>query len=198
MLSVIIATQDDDVALVRTLASLVHASMSGVVADVVVADAGSRDDTHQVADAGGCEFLVSDAPRGSRLIAAARHARCRWLMFLTPGVVLEQGWSEEASDFLRQNWGAGEAATRTATFRPARSSAVRPGWRDVWLRLRQNALAQPLVRPLPQQGLIISKAHYLAIGGHRADESRPEFDLFARLGRGACVTLNAKVFAPDF
>jgi len=198
MLSVIIATHNHELPLVRTLASLVPASMSGLIADVVIADCHSDDGTAKVADAGGCEFLQSRAPRGMQLMQAARHARCHWLMFLSPGVVLEQGWADDATDFLRDGWGAKDADTRTATFRAARAAFARPGPRDIWLRLRQNALTQSLMRPHPKQGLIISKAHYLALGGHHAEKKHPELDLIARLGRGACVTLNAKVFASDF
>lgn len=198
MLSVIIATQDHELALARTLASLVPAAMDGVIADVIVADAESRDDTREVADAGGCEILVSRLARGTRLIEAARHARCPWLMFLEPGVVLEHGWSDEASDFIREARMAVQGERRTATFRSSRSAFARRSLHDVWMMLRQNALAQTLTRPHPKQGLIISKAHYLAIGGHLAEKPHPETDLLARLGRGACVMLSAKAFAPDY
>lgn len=198
MLSVIVATHNHEIALARTLASLVPASMDGVVADVVVADAASHDETHRVADAAGCEFIVADAPRGTLLMRAAAQARCRWLLFLEPGVVLEQGWSDEALLFLRSTSMSKSGEQRSATFRAARPAYSAPGWRDAWLRVRQNALTASLFRPKPHQGLIISKAHYLKLGGHHAEKPHPEIDFLARLGRGACVQLNAKAFAPEY
>lgn len=197
MLSVVIATHNHERPLVRTLASLVPASMAGLVADVVIADAGSTDDTARVADAGGCEFLQLSAPRGERLMQAAQHARAKWLLFLAPGVALEPGWVQEANVFLQDAWATPRGETRTATFRVARSAFAKPRLADLVHVARQNILGQMLMRPHPQQGLIISKAHYLELGGHATEASHPEIDLLARLGRGASVLLNAKVFAPE-
>lgn len=197
MLSVVIATQNDERPLVRTLASLVSASMAGLVADVVIADAGSTDDTANVADAGGCEFLQSNARRGERLMQAAQHARAKWLLFLAPGVALEPGWVQEANAFLQDAWMAPRGDRRTATFRVARSAFAKPRLADLVHVARRNILGQMLLRPHPQQGLIISKAHYLELGGHAVAAPHPEIDLLARLGRGASVLLNAKAFAPE-
>ena len=72
MLSVIIATRNCERALVHTLSMLVGASVAGVVRDVVVADAGSSDETGEIADIAGCALLVSGAPLATRLREAAR------------------------------------------------------------------------------------------------------------------------------
>jgi hypothetical protein len=71
MLSVIIATRNCERALVHTLSMLVGASVAGVVRDVVVADAGSSDETGEIADIAGCALLVSGAPLAERLREAA-------------------------------------------------------------------------------------------------------------------------------
>jgi glycosyltransferase involved in cell wall biosynthesis len=54
MLSVVIATHDSERALLPTLAGLVAGAAAGVVRDVVIADAGSRDATGAIADGAGC------------------------------------------------------------------------------------------------------------------------------------------------
>ncbi len=101
MLSVIIATLDSERALVRTLAALVPGATAGLVSEVVVADAGSHDDTAAVADIAGCNFLVADGPLGQRLKAAAAAARAPWLLFLRPGTVLDTPWIGEVRGFRR-------------------------------------------------------------------------------------------------
>src|SRR5262249_37675321 len=92
MLSVVIATQDSERVLVPTLAALVPGAVAGVVREVIVADAGSHDDTATIADGAGCRLLVSNGGRGARLKAAAATARAPWLLFLRPGVVPEATW----------------------------------------------------------------------------------------------------------
>ena len=66
MISVVIATHESERALVHTLAALVPGALAGVVREVIVADAGSRDDTAKVADVAGCRFMVHPAARAAR------------------------------------------------------------------------------------------------------------------------------------
>ena len=72
MLSAIIATHESERTLVPTLAALVPGVTAGLLAEVVVADAGSPDATAEVADIAGCRFMTSSEPLGVRLKAAAR------------------------------------------------------------------------------------------------------------------------------
>ena len=88
MLSVIIPTQNSERALIPTLAALVSGATAGLISEVLIADAGSQDDTATVADVAGCEFLALQATLGGRLKAAAEKARAPWLMFIQPGTVL--------------------------------------------------------------------------------------------------------------
>ena len=75
MLSAIIATHESERALVPTLAALVPGAVSGLVTEVLVADAGSRDATREVADVAGARFMSSSDPLGIRLKAAAASTR---------------------------------------------------------------------------------------------------------------------------
>ena len=64
MLSVIIATHESERTLVPTLAALVPGATAGLLGEVIVADAGSRDATAEVADVAGCRFMASTDAAG--------------------------------------------------------------------------------------------------------------------------------------
>src|SRR3974390_190449 len=117
MLRVVIATHESERALVPTLAALVAGAAAGLVAEVVVSDAGSRDATAEVADVAGCRFIASTAPLGVRLSSAAASTRAPWLLFLRAGTVPQPGWIE-ASDRFMQATESLEGAARAAAFRP--------------------------------------------------------------------------------
>jgi len=181
MLSVVIATQENERALVPTLAPLVAGAATGLVREVIVADAGSRDATAAIADGAGCRLLTSRQARGTRLKAAAEAARASWLLFLQPGAVLEATWADESRQFIEkaelgEYAGSYAAAFRTAAFRPTLLEA---------LALLAYALG---VRRHASQALVIAKPLYDALGGHR-DVQDPEHDLMRRLGRRRLVLL---------
>ena len=179
MLSVIIPTQNSERALVSTLAALVPAAMEGFVAEVVIADAGSHDDTAAVADVAGCKFRPLEGPLGKRLKTAAASARAPWLLFLRPGTVLDAPWIGEARRFIERT------STRTcaATFR--RGVPAQPALGEV-VSLLAAALG---AKPRPEQGLIIAKRFYENIGGHAEGAADPEADLIRRIGRRRLMRL---------
>ena len=76
MLSVIIATQDSERALVPTLAALVSGATSGLISEVLVADGGSRDDTAAVAEIAGCNFIAMDGATTAALTSSVGSTRC--------------------------------------------------------------------------------------------------------------------------
>src|SRR5256886_17043510 len=102
MLSVVIATHNSERALLPTLAALVQGAAAGIVREVIVADAGSRDATTTMADGAGCGVLVSAQGRGARIKAGADAARASWLLFLRPGAVLDATWVDETRRFVEQ------------------------------------------------------------------------------------------------
>jgi glycosyltransferase involved in cell wall biosynthesis len=148
MLTVIIPTRESERTLVQTLSPLVAGATAGLIAEVIVADGGSRDATEQVAEIAGCRFVRSDGPVGARLKDAAALARTAWLLFLRAGSVPEPGWVDAVEDFMR----GGE---RAAAF-------ARSGGR------RLVELFGPRVRA--EQGLLIPKRLYERFGGHNARE----------------------------
>jgi hypothetical protein len=184
MLSVIIATLDSERALVRTLAALVSGATAGLVSEVLVADAGSRDETAAVADVAGCNFLVQEGPLGRRLQAATASARAPWLLFLQPGTILDTPWTGEARSFIDRP----VPDTRAAVFR--RGAPAQSGLSEA-MSLLAAALG---AKPRPEQGLIISKDFYQQIGGHSAHAADPEADLLRRIGRRRLVMLSTRTF----
>jgi len=188
MLSVVIATQDSERALVPTLAALVAGAVAGLIREVIVTDPGAGDGSAQIADGAGCRVMISPESRGARLAAAAGAARAPWLLFLRPGAVPDATWIDETSRFIEEAARANRADDRAAVFRrPA--SAFRPTVVEALALLHEALLA----RPGPDQGLLIAKSFYDRLGGHRPDLAEPESDLIRRLGRRRTMLLRAGV-----
>ena len=184
MISVVIATRESEHELVHTLAALVPGALNGVVREVIVADAGSQDETAKVADVAGCRFLVQPGgTQGARLAAAAATARAEWLWFLQPGSIPRPGWIEEIERFIRASEIDGKAHAMAAVLR---RRSGRPGIGET-LALALSALG---ALPKPQQGLLIAKSLYRSLGGHDVTNADPETALLARLGRRRIASLN--------
>lgn len=192
MLSVVIPTRNSERALVCTLAMLVSASVAGVVRDVVVADAGSRDETGEIADIAGCTLLVSGAPLATRLREAVAAARGSWLLFLRAGTVLEAGWGEEALRFTTDAERRGRAAA--AVFRAQPLAQAGRSFAAQTLALLKEALRRT---PAAEQGLMISREFYASVGGHRLEAGDPETDLLRRIGTGRLVRLRSAIMPFD-
>jgi hypothetical protein len=182
MLTAIIPTLDSERPLVPTLAALVPGVTAGLLTDAVIVDGGSRDETEKVADIAGCRFLAAPGPLGLRLQAGAEAARCEWLLFLRPGTVLDPLWTADTTRFVEQ-WGMDQVA---AVFR--RVAPPRRGFASVMSLFGG--------RPRPEQGLLIAKSFYRALGGHSGTATDPEADLLRRIGRRRLVTLGSGAFHP--
>ena len=182
----VIATQDSERALLPTLAALVPGAAAGMVREVIVIDAGSRDATVEVADVAGCRVLSSSARRGLRLKDAAGAARGRWLLFLEPGVVPEAAWVDETRRFVEDAGADGAVHSRAAAFRAAHATG-QPTLFQAFALL----LAALGARPDANHGLVIAKALYGALGGHR-DVDAPERELVRRLGRRRIALLQCE------
>jgi glycosyltransferase involved in cell wall biosynthesis len=178
MLSVVIATHESERALVPTLTALVPGVTEGLLGEVIVADAGSRDATAEVAESAGCRFIASSAPLGARLKAAAASTRTPWLMFLRAGCVPEPGWVAAADHFI-QTTDLLEGAARAAVFRPPSvADLLRPGLAELvdLLRVAIGGGARP------EQGLLIARRHYDRVGGH-PEGANAETAILRRIGR---------------
>ena len=148
----------------------------GIPVDVVVADGGSRDGTADVARRHGARLVEAETGRGRQLAAGAAAAEGAWLLFLHADTRPAPGWDEDVSAFIVQSANQGRAACfRFALDDPA--SAARLLERLVALRCRVFAL------PYGDQGLLIHRSLYEALGGYRPLPMMEDVDLVRRIGR---------------
>lgn len=189
MISVVLATRDDEMDLAHALAALVPAATAGLVREAIVVDRGSCDGTLAVADAAGCRIV--EAPDGdeSDLRRAAAEARADWLLFLSPSAVLEGGWEADALAFIDRALVAGKGRSRAALFTLGR---VEAGFSARFSEALAGFRSRFLAAPYEEQGLLISSALYREIGGHRAIPGMAYVDLIRRVGRSRLTMLRTR------
>lgn len=151
--------------------------------EVVVADGGSADGTPAVAASLGARVVAAPRGRGAQLAAGAAAARGDWLLFLHADTVLAPGWASAVAGFVADPANAGRAAYfRFALDDP--SPQARQLERMVAWRCRALAL------PYGDQGLLVARRFYEALGGYRPDLPLMEdVDLIRRIGRRRLVAL---------
>ena len=192
MFSAIISTRNSERSLVPTLSALVPAAAAGLLAEVVVTDGGSQDGTAEVADIAGCRFTCSTEPLGTRLKAATATVRSPWVLFLRAGAVPQPGWIAATEHFM-QTAELSDGASRAGVFRlPGPTNVARPGLAEV------VAVVRALIArgPRPEQGLLITRRLYDAIGGHSAGDDA-EAAILRRLGRQRLAFLPVGITIPD-
>lgn len=146
-------------------------------AEVLVVDGGSRDATRETALRGGARVVESAPGRGRQLALGAAAARRAWLLFLHADTRPAPGWAGAVRDFMARH---GEETERAAYFAFALddpSPEARRLERLVAWRCRALAL------PYGDQGLLIPRALYEAVGGFRPLPLMEDVDLVRRLGR---------------
>lgn len=169
-LAVIIPTLNAEAGLAATLAALPP------VAHRIVVDGGSRDATVEVARAAGAEVLQSLPGRGVQLAAGAAAAQTPWLLFLHADTKLDaRAWGA-----LEAHLTAPEQAQRAAVFGFQLDDQAWQARLLEWgVRLRVALLALPY----GDQGLLIHRDLYEAVGGYKALPLMEDVDLARRLGR---------------
>ncbi len=174
-LSVIVPALDAARTLPATLAAVGGA-------EIIVADGGSRDATPSIAAAAGARVVSTPRGRGLQLAAGADAAHGAWLLFLHADTVLGAGWRAEVEAF------AADPANRAraAAFRFAVDDAA-PQAR----RLERMVAWRGRVWGLPygDQGLLIHREFYRAVGGFRPLPLMEDVDLVRRIGRARLTIL---------
>ena len=184
-ISVVIPTLNAAATLPDTLAALCSSAMLG---EVIVADGGSSDETAARAVAAGARVVVGPRGRGGQLAAGAAAASGNWLLFLHADCRLEPGWERAVDAFLR----APAAEARAGYFDLALDDpapAARRLERLVTWRSRFLAL------PYGDQGLLIARPLYDAVGGFAPLPLMEDVDLVRRLGRRRLVRIGARCVA---
>ncbi len=177
--SAIIPTLNAVAGLAGTLAAL-----RGQVAEIIIADGGSSDATREIAQASGAQVISAPRGRGTQLRAAAEAATQPWLLAIHADTYPGDGWQEAVAGFIAQP----EKTAKAAHFRfalddpapEARRLEAMVGWRCRWLGL-----------PYGDQGLLIARDFYRALGGYDAIPLMEDVALIRRIGRKNLVALPA-------
>ncbi|MGE5268438.1 MAG: TIGR04283 family arsenosugar biosynthesis glycosyltransferase [Thiohalocapsa sp.] len=180
-ISVVVPTLDAAGELPTLLAALADAP---AIAEVIVSDGGSRDATAALARSAGARVIAAPRGRGMQLAAGAAAATGKWLLFLHADSRPVPGWQLAVEGFIA----APAAVARAGYFALAlddESAAARRLEGIVAWRCRVLAL------PYGDQGLLISRALYEAVGGYAALPLMEDVDLVRRLGRRRLAPLDA-------
>ncbi len=187
MISVIIPARNAEHTLAPTLSALVPAAVDGIIRQVIVVDGGSTDGTADVADQAGADVVVSTPGRGGQLAQGAAMARFPWLLFLNADTVLEEGWERSATSFMRRvDRGERSMAAGAFTFR-LDDKGIAPRLLERLVHLRCKILRVPY----GDQGLLIPRQLFDAVGGYRNLPMMEDLDLARRLGRRRLAMLDA-------
>lgn len=188
MLSVVIPTLNEADSLPRTLDGVARTAAGGRNFEVIVADAGSRDETLGTARAWGCHgFRASRAQRAAQMNEGAARARGEVLLFLHADTLLP-------ADAVRQVLaacerpgfvGGGFARRYDSPSRWLRFTCWLAQWRNRWFGWH-----------LGDQALFVRRTVFERLGGFRDLDVFEDVDFSRRLaGEGKIVTLNPPVLS---
>ncbi|WP_395776366.1 TIGR04283 family arsenosugar biosynthesis glycosyltransferase [Aquidulcibacter sp.] len=186
-LSIVIPTLNAMPRLADCLATLVAGLGAGLIRDVVVVDAGSEDQSAALALDMGCRVIhvgLDGRGRGQQLAAGAKAAKGDWLLFLHGDSVPLEGWIAACKAHIAT--APQHAAYFQLSFDDQKPSALRIAFWANW-RARLFGL------PYGDQGLLISRALYEAVGGFQPIALMEDVDLVRKLGKARLRSLPAAV-----
>ncbi len=173
-LSVVIPTLNAASDLPGCLTALMEGVEAGLIAEVMVSDGGSDDETCEIADAWGANIVRGAASRGGQLRRGCADAKGNWLLVLHADTQLAPGWVGAVAAHIQRD----DAAYFQLKF--DRGGRVVAAWAN--LRARLFGL------PYGDQGLLVPRSLYDRVGGYR-DIALMEDVAMARALRGHLVPL---------
>ena len=183
LLSIVIPALDAAETLGAVIGAIEEGSDGALALEIIVVDGGSIDETAAIGESLGARVVEAPRGRGRQLIAGADAAAGEWLLFLHADTRLGAGWMSAAARH------AGDPANRetAAVFRfalddgAARARRIERlvGWRCRFLAL-----------PYGDQGLLIGRAFYQALGGFKPIELMEDVDIIRRIGRNRLRVLD--------
>jgi rSAM/selenodomain-associated transferase 2 len=181
-LSVIIPTLNAASGLPSTFAALYEGVQEGLIAELIVSDGGSGDDTLLLSDEVGAVILRGEAGRGAQLRRGGEAGKGAWMLFLHADTVLPVGWTQLVRTHMQSGDGA---ACFKLSFDDESSAAGRVAG---WANLRTKYLSLPY----GDQGLLVSRRLYKDVGGY-PDQPLMEDVAIARKLRGKITVLPGTV-----
>ncbi len=185
-LSVIVPALNAAATLPATLAALEEGRKAGLLAELILADGVSSDGTVAIAVEAGARVIHTKAPgRGPQLAAGAAVAGGEWLLFLHADTCLSPGWAIVVDRFLADPGMAGRAGYfRLRLDDPATQARL--------IERLANWRARRLGLPYGDQGLLLSRRFYEALGGFRPMPLMEDVELVRRIGRRRLVALDGE------
>lgn len=153
--------------------------------EIIVVDGGSADATVAIADQAGARLIVSPKGRGVQLKAGGAAARGDWLLFLHADTLPARRW-RHAVDAHRH-------------FHPGKAACFRfrlsdKAWQARWVERAVAARIALLALPYGDQGLLVPRRLYQAIGGYRELPLMEDVDIVRRIGRHRLTMLDESAF----
>ena len=179
-LSIVIPALNAAGSLAATLAALT-AEIGTRDLEIIVVDGGSGDGTADIARHAGARVVTAARGRGVQLAAGAAAASGRWLLFLHADTRPAPGWAESVDRFM-----AGPNHDRAAAFRFALDDDA-PAARRVECVVRWRC--RLLALPYGDQGLLIARRLFDAVGGFRPLPLYEDVDIVRRIGRARLTML---------
>ncbi|HEY1259184.1 MAG TPA: TIGR04283 family arsenosugar biosynthesis glycosyltransferase [Stellaceae bacterium] len=182
ILSAVIPTLNAAASLPQTLAIIAG---SPIVREIIIVDGGSSDQTRAMAQGPGIRVIVAARGRGNQLAAGAKAAVGEWLLFLHADCRLEPDWEDVVADFVAADGASGRAGYFDLALDDTAPAARRLERLVAWR-------CRVLVLPYGDQGLLISRALYDAVGGFAPIPLMEDVDLARRLGRRRLAPIGAR------
>jgi len=181
LLSIVIPTLNAERELPATLDSI---GQTGFPSETVVADGGSTDATPTLAARAKAGFIAVPGGRGAQLAAGAGASVGDWLLFLHADTRPQPGWNHVVRDFMTDPGNRFHAGYFRFALNDGAAAARRVERLVHWR-------CETLALPYGDQGLLISREFYDALGGFKEIALMEDVDMAQRIGRKRLSPLNA-------
>ncbi len=180
--SVIVPTLNAEDDILQCFASISPAHFEGLLAEVIVSDGGSDDDTCLIAESAGATIINSPKGRGTQMAKAAQISKGEWLLFLHADSVFDEDFTGALKTHINNSDKAGYF------LHSFDQSGFRAKTVSGWANFRSKYFALPY----GDQGLLISKQLYDEINGHPGIPIMEDVAIARKL-RGKLQVLDATI-----